>query len=238
MEELIQYIFSTFNKEIDIDAKQFYQNAKLKLLEKDKYTVYVPPILFPEIEVDKSEYYELVEDAFEEWSNALNRKIIFQKTTTTNSADILVYWVKSTRKNVGMQYKQNNKHCISIGLQDTSGNIYDYRYVYSIILHEIGHILGLGHSPCENDIMNAIVKSAGKISKNDRFVLNLIYDIGNNKTYQESKSIIDKYISKQNKREICNIKNQDLNEDLEMISMLNKRNLFLQKEIKKYKFDN
>lgn len=238
MDELIQYIYSTFNLSIDLDAKQFSPSSKLKLLEKDRYNVYITPVIFPEIQIYESEYFGLVENAIKEWSDATDQKIIFQTTTVPSDADILVYWVKSNLKSVGMQYMQYNKPCISIGIMKANGHIYDFEYVYSIILHELGHVLGLGHSPSPKDIMHNFCNNVYTISENDKFVLDLIYKIGNNKTYQESENTINKYISELYKPKMLNVKNKNLNEDLEIISMLNKQNVFLQKEIKKYKFDN
>ena len=234
MEDLLEYILSTFNFYINLDARQYSRNSKLKLLDKSKYSIYITPILYPEIKINRTEYYYFIAKAIQEWSNALYKKILFEIVEVPSDADIIVYWTKSTNKYAGMQYQQNNKLCISIGIVDRNGYPHDSKYVYSTILHEFGHILGLGHSPSIEDIMYKNVNTGIEfLSDQDKFVLNLIYTIGNNKTYSEAKYIIDELIAKKNQSTLIEETKRNLCEDLDLISNINKRNIFLQNKNKK-----
>lgn len=226
MDKLLEYIKSTFNYKIDVDAKQYSPEAVLKLLSKDKYYIYILPITFPHLKYKQQEYNSFVKKAAEEWSRAINNKIIFEITDEFTNADIKVYWVKSSINFLGMQYTENignyEKLCVSIGVLGTDYTPLDNNLVYNTILHEFGHIMGLGHSPKETDVMYHIVTN-NEISYNDKLVLNLIYSIGTDKSYSETKHYIEKYILKQMKKEI-KIFNSELNlfDNLSNIANMNK----------------
>ncbi|MCQ2958516.1 MAG: M57 family metalloprotease [Candidatus Gastranaerophilales bacterium] len=207
MNKLIKYIKSTFNYAVDLDAKQYSTNAKLKLLSKSKYYVYITPITFPLLKDKLRENTELVKTALNEWANALDNKINFEIINTMHNADIKLYWVKENRTFAGMQYREENANlhtlCVSIGIMNIDYCPYSANEIYKIILHEFGHIFGLGHSDDINDVMCADWNKADKISENDKLVLNLIYSIGDKKSYFESENYIKEYLyKKQNSNRI------------------------------------
>ena len=76
MRDLFDYVKSTFNYGVDVDAKQFSTATPLMLLEEKVYYVYVTPVYFENLEQD--DYFELVEDALEKWSCAIDKKIKFE----------------------------------------------------------------------------------------------------------------------------------------------------------------
>ena len=219
MDKLLQYIKSTFNKKVDIDAKQYSPVVTLNLLSKHKYYVYISPITFSHIKNKQQEYISFVKKAAEEWSNSIDNKIIFEITDKFTIADVKVYWVKATKKALGIQYTENisnyKKLAISIGITDKDYIPFDSNFVYQTVLHEFGHIMGLGHSPNKTDIMNPIINEIYEISDNDKFVLNLIYKIGTYKTHQESKNYIENHISK-----YLNITNNSINSNINLLNNL------------------
>lgn len=196
MNDLRQYIHSTFNMGVDIDAAQYSDNNKLRLLDKEKYYIYITPIHFINHKNKQDEYKNHIIKATKTWSNALNNKIKFEVIDSLYNADIKVYWAKTTRKSAGLQFTEHNTldmHCIAIGVMDIDGTSYTSEEVYNIILHEFGHILGLGHSPNTNDVMSNKWSPVYQPSKNDILVLNLIYSLGK-KSYKECEEFIEKYI--------------------------------------------
>lgn len=238
MDNLRQYILSTFNYGIDVDAIQFSKNTKLRLLNKEKYYIYPTPIPFTNLKAKQDEYKNYIIKAAQAWSDALNNKIKFEVIDQMYGADIKVYWTKENIKYAGMQYlEENGNHktlCTAIGLMDMNGNNYKSEDVYQIILHEFGHILGLGHSPDQNDVMFANWTHPDKPSKNDILVLNLIYSLGQ-KSYIESEKFIEEYIS-QNSKQKSDILDSDRNISLETenIGNIKKYNLLFQNIDVKY----
>ena len=74
MNDLRQYIHSTFNMGVDIDAAQYSDNNKLRLLDKEKYYIYITPIHFINHKNKQDEYKNHIIKATKTWSNALNNK--------------------------------------------------------------------------------------------------------------------------------------------------------------------
>lgn len=232
MEKLLKYIQSTFNYKVDIDAKQFSKNASLKIWDKPFCNIYITPLNFPELEYKKEEYYELVFSAVKILNSIMKGEVVFNVTDSLYGADVKIYWAKMTRICSGLQFFEGfHNKSVSIGIMDIDGYIYPKSEILPIILHEFGHILGLGHSPNLKDLMcgkwNPEIRT---FSKDDKFVLDLIYSIGSGKTYTECKEYIRekvknyKYENIQNK--IFNMKN--LSDDLFILANMNKRNLIHQ----------
>ena len=233
MDKLLQYIQSTFNSAIDLDAKQCSANSKLCLLTKQLYNIYVTPIKFQKLKFKQNEYIQHIQKATFEWSKALNHKIQFKIIDTTKNADIKVYWGKSTIEYAGMQYTECNSSintlCVTIGIVNNDYTTYTSNEVYRIILHEFGHIMGLGHSPSKDDVMHNLWKHPDKLSFNDKLVLNLIYSIGNGKSYYEFENYINDYIQKSLKNTMQEINtDKNLLNDLYEIGNLNKHILLQQ----------
>lgn len=233
MDNLKQYIYSTFNYGIDVDAVQYSQNSKLKLLDKKTYYIYPVPITYNNLKEKYDEYKKLIIKATQTWSNALNNRIKFEVIDSLYGADIKLYWTKESRTKAGMQYVEQNGNllsnlCVTIGLMDVNGNNYTSEEVYKIILHEFGHVLGLGHSPDINDVMSPEWGHANKLSYNDILVLNLIYQLGT-KSYAECENYIETYLS-QNLKPDSNIPNyeRDILCETQNIGSINKFRLSLQ----------
>ena len=99
---LRQYILSTFNCAVDVDATQYSKNCKLKLLNKEKYYVYPVPIQFINLKDKQDEYKKHIIKETQVWSEALNNKIKFEVVDNLYGADIKVYWTRENRSAAGM----------------------------------------------------------------------------------------------------------------------------------------
>jgi len=93
-------------------------------------------------------------DATKAWEDA-NPSLEFYETSTLGEADFRVQWVKEFGvEHVG--YAFGNRFLeVGLGDSDCKGNWQPYSsaYVTKIMMHEIGHILGQGHSSDPDNIM-------------------------------------------------------------------------------------
>lgn len=105
----------------------------------------------------------MMKRAFAEWSRKTNNKIIFKYTATKTSADITVRYVKNiqncgeTNNAIGCA-KSTYYYCtkdsclfrhVYIDIADQTVNGRDLTpkvEIYTTMLHEIGHSIGLGHN--------------------------------------------------------------------------------------------
>ena len=208
VENLIKYIRSSFNMGIDADAKQYSDNSLLKLMYKSPIYVYVAPIVIPELKNKTDEYKQLVRKALDIYSAALLDKIKFEIVDYGHNFDFEINWSKTNRQYTGMCYAPLDwypKQSMVIGIADKDNTPIIKENVYHVILHELGHALGLGHSPNDNDVMSCCGDYVTNLSPNDIFVLQLIYSIGDKRTFFEEEEYIYKcineYITESNKKE-------------------------------------
>lgn len=236
MENLLKYIKSTFNKKVDVDAVEFSKNSCLLLYNKPVCNVYVTPLLFPELVDLEDEYLALVEKSICILNNITKEKTTFRLTDTIYGANIKLYWAKTTRRYSGLQFYEGtytniNNPSVSIGVMEKDGYIYSSSEVLAIILHEFGHILGLGHSPNKKDLMCAEWNpEVQNFSKNDRFVLDLIYSIGNGQSYSNYEEMIYQKVLafKNGSKNETEIGTKKIFDDLNYIADINKLNMYCQ----------
>ena len=111
-----------------------------------------------------SQNVESVKQAFQKWQDALEGRILFTFVDSQNNADVRVFWlnnaIKSESEDLAGQFKfevDNTdllfKADINLCLHDPEGNPMAKEHVYTMALHEIGHMLGLPHSPNPADVM-------------------------------------------------------------------------------------
>jgi len=118
-------------------------------ITKNTYVVYVDKL--PEwADYASSVMFE----ATEFWKD-VNPKLNFYVAESQQDADLTVKWVRDFgQEHVGYAYGDK---FLEVGLGDSNcgntWNTYSPSYVSKIMKHEIGHILGLGHSSNSNDIM-------------------------------------------------------------------------------------
>lgn len=227
--------------------------------------VYIAPMKFYSKQGEDPKYRRLVMDALNTWASASGGKINFKITNVLLESNINIDWKRVDRQALG--------HCcfnwdsqgrlygaeVSIGLTD--GRIhkqYDNDIeVYHTILHEIGHALGLGHSPYKEDIMYTPHQYGNaSLSANDKYSIQWLYRLPAGAQVQKiaskygltTTSDIDSVIRKidsdkkdeKNSQQKINIKtSRDLLQEAANIGDLKKYNMTLQNisispNVKKY----
>ena len=156
--------------------------------------VFIAPMNFYSKQGQDSRYRAMVRKALDAWQAATRGKISFTVVNDYYDSYINVSWKRVERKALGHCYFQFDKQQrlgsaeICIGLTDglIHRDYMDDGEVYHTILHEVGHALGLGHSPFPQDIMyTPHQKGILTISPCDVLTLNWLYTLPQGSTINE-----------------------------------------------------
>lgn len=218
--------------------------------------VYIAPMRFYSKQGQDSKYRGLVKQALDEWTKVAHGKVTFSIIDSYDMSHISVEWKRVERQALGYcthHYGKNNNLVMTevlIGL--TEGLVHaEYNNTdetYHTILHEIGHAIGLGHSPFKNDIMyTPHQKGITHVGPGDRLTINWLYTFPYGKTPKEIASkynvagsdldeIVTKILSKEAKTDFEKVKTslddmptkRDLLQETENIGNFQKYNLAIQ----------
>jgi len=136
--------------------------------------------------------WDSVRDGVTDWTDVASPGTpSFRFVDAPGDADIRVEWAPEPDGSWYVAFCSYNANVVTrtfavekilVSARWPNGNVADLHDVYAVMLHEMGHALGLGgHSPTKGDVMFPSV-GARALSERDRNTLRALYAVGNGRT--------------------------------------------------------
>jgi predicted Zn-dependent protease len=119
-----------------------------------------------------------IQSAFEEWENATQRKVMFEQVDHMPSEGIAVEIVPSLRADVIGEASSYLVHEYGNYTLIVGGNMTiapQYGLYRVVLIHEIGHIIGLGHSKNPHSVLYQYAEPSQEITPDILEALGVVY---------------------------------------------------------------
>ena len=172
----------------------------------DKHVIHYTVEPIPDVS-NKQIIQNAVDDAFTFWEEE-NDNLVFEKTNAL--PEIQIKWqTVASHSYVGLAtYSEKYRGVITIGLGkfDCKNNFvqYDSNLLHQTIMHEIGHILGLGHHPEETHLMYGVEGIDLKSINNFEYIIP-----------EHNDGFFEGYIQLENNYDVLNSKLENVSEEIE-----------------------
>jgi len=173
-----------------------FSDGRLTRFDKMPIRIYTDEIPVPD--ALKKQYMSVLNEVISNWEEVSDGKIQFSQISKKENADIRLSWSNKLpsypRNPIGEAVLVRTKSFyveIKIGLRDsTTASLLRPKTAKSILLHELGHAIGLwGHSHHPQDVMH-YAATALYPSKRDINTLLKVYSTPNNKPFHEQAIVI------------------------------------------------
>ncbi|MBX9690614.1 MAG: matrixin family metalloprotease [Candidatus Obscuribacterales bacterium] len=141
----------------------------------------------------KSEYRDILKEAFAEWAASTESRIAFKYVDKPSDAVIICKWTANPKdlinpleggqayvlRDISGKIVKVDMCILTVNTRSTAA--FSRSYLKHVCLHEVGHSLGLvGHSSQPDDVMFSAVNyeaANGKLSERDKKTISLLYPI-------------------------------------------------------------